>query len=219
MSQATRVSHAERTNLSDKKMLATAISLIVERGTDKTTLKDVGERAGYSRGLAGYRFGSKAGLFEFIVRSVGEQWLTDLKRVTEGRIGFEAMCRAIDEHRRFCIEASDALRAFYILWFESIGVQSPVKAVIASIHERRRRDVERWLAPLPASGLRAHPADIAGQFNATILGIAYQWLSEPASSELITNLHDELKRNVRFYFNEVPVGAERDSAQSNGIHT
>ena len=49
---------AERSAQSDKKMFEAAIELINERGTAKTTLKDIGEHAGYSRGLASYRFGS-----------------------------------------------------------------------------------------------------------------------------------------------------------------
>jgi len=52
---------AERTAISDRAMLDAAIDLILEHGTDKTTLAAIGEKAGYSRGLATYRFGSKAG--------------------------------------------------------------------------------------------------------------------------------------------------------------
>ena len=50
---------AERTALSDRRMLEAAIRLIIERGTAGTTLREIGERAGYSRGLASYRFGNK----------------------------------------------------------------------------------------------------------------------------------------------------------------
>ena len=39
-------------------MLDAAEALILELGTQATTLKGVGERAGYSRGLAQARFGS-----------------------------------------------------------------------------------------------------------------------------------------------------------------
>ena len=59
---------AERTAISDKAMLDAAIELILEHGTDKTTLAAIGEKAGYSRGLATYRFGSKAGLYDEVTR-------------------------------------------------------------------------------------------------------------------------------------------------------
>ncbi len=199
MSQSERMSHAERTDRSDRLMLEAAIQLIVQRGTDKTTLKEVGEQAGYSRGLAGYRFGSKAGLFEFIVRAVGEQWLEDLKRVTAGNNGLAAIEAAIEEHCRFCIDASDAVRAFYILWFESIGVQSPVKDVIAGIHERRRRDLVQWVRTSSAP-TRASAEAIAGQFNATILGIAYQWLARPQDTDTVKALHRDLRDTMRACF-------------------
>ena len=196
MSGEARRSHAERTDLSDRLMLDAAIQLIVERGTDRTTLKDVGESAGYSRGLAGYRFGSKAGLFEFIVRAVGERWLADLKRVTSGLVGLDAIAAAIDGHWRFCAEGADDVRAFYILWFESIGVQSPVKRVIAGIHDRRRRDTERWLSEAGVSDA-GRRRTIADQFNAAVLGTAYQWLSQPADTEHVRRLHDSLASHMR----------------------
>lgn len=201
MPQIQRKSHSERTDLSDRLMFRTAIKLIVERGTDKTTLKDVGEMAGYSRGLAGYRFGSKAGLFEFIVHSVGEQWVAGLKKVTSGKVGYEAISAALDEHSKMCIDASDSIRAFYILWFESIGVQSPLKDIISAIHERRRNDVILWLNGSDYSG-ELNPTDIASQLNASVLGIAYHWLANPDDELGIKKLHNNLKRTMKLYFKQ-----------------
>ena len=58
MAKALRLTQVERKEISDAKMLDAAVDLIVERGAGQATLKDVGEKAGYSRGLAGYRFGN-----------------------------------------------------------------------------------------------------------------------------------------------------------------
>ena len=109
---AQRLSQAERTEISDARMLEAAIKLIVERGVPNTTLKDIGELAGFSRGLAGYRFGNRAGLFEFVVRSVGEEWLNELKAVTRGKVGIDAIEAAVNAHCRFCEEAPDHVFAF-----------------------------------------------------------------------------------------------------------
>ncbi len=196
----TRRTQAERTDLSDARMLEAAVSLIVERGPDKTTLKDVGERAGYSRGLAGYRFGSKAGLFEFIVRTIGEDWLAELGRVTDGKIGFAALAAATDEHLRFCTEAPDRLRAFYMLWFDAVGPASGVRDVVASIHARRRRDVAEWLDAAADRGEIAPllpTFEIAGQFSAALIGIVYHWLQHPHDLDEVARLHENLKRTMR----------------------
>lgn len=194
-----RLTQAERTALSDQRMLETAIKLIVERGTEKTTLKEVGELAGYSRGLAGYRFGSKQGLFSFVVHAISEEWLSELKKVTTGKCGIDAIRSATDAHYRFCFEAPDHVRAFYILWFESISPGSEAKEVIAGVHQRRQRDVTEWINTAKAQEEIDNSVDAdaaAAQFCSALVGIVYQWLVKPDSMEEIEKLHDGLKRTM-----------------------
>ena len=88
MKNAGRLTQAERTGISDNRMLEAAVELIVDRGPSATSLKEVGLMAGYSRGLAGQRFGSKDKLFAFVLRQVGDAWLGQLKLAT----GQETRC-------------------------------------------------------------------------------------------------------------------------------
>lgn len=207
MTQIQRKTQAERKQLSDSRMLEAAVKLIVARGTEKTTLKEVGEMAGYSRGLAGYRFGSKAGLFEFASRYIGEKWLKELKHATDGLAGIEAIEAALDSHYHFCIKEPEQMRVFYILWFESIGPQSEVGSVIAHIHDRRHLDVARWvnLAIEQDSISPCLDADaIGGQFATSIVGIVYQWLVTPNDLVRIKALYDNLKYGMRLLLNMKP---------------
>jgi len=199
MQQTSRLSHAERTDLSDKLMLESAIDLIVSRGTAKTTLKEVGELAGYSRGLAGYRFGSKTGLFQFVLRSVGEEWLQSLKLVTKKTVGMQAITNALREHCNICISSPKHIRAFYILWFESIGSESVIKETVANIQARRRNDVINWIENSNYQG-KLNSGDLAEQFNASVLGIAYQWLANPNNKHNIIKLHDNLIITMQKHF-------------------
>lgn len=198
-SESARRTQAERSAQSDALMLDAAISLIVDRGTAGTHLKDVGERAGYSRGLASYRFGNKAGLFTQIIQAVGDDWLRELGRAVRNKDGLDAILAATDAHNHFVQQAADRIRAFYILWFDSIGPDATLKAVIANVHERRRRDVERWITSgIEAGSVRAD-ADartIAEQFCASIIGIVYQWLVSPDARDQIHDLHEGLKRQM-----------------------
>ena len=59
-----RRTQAERRAESDEKLLLAAASLIAEEGFNAATFEKIGARAGYSRGLASQRFGSKDGLIE-----------------------------------------------------------------------------------------------------------------------------------------------------------
>src|SRR5579875_2124799 len=97
----------ERQAVSDAAMAAAAVALICERGAAATTLKDVGVRAGYSRGLAGYRFGSKAGLWSFLVHTIGEEWLAELERAASGTTGLQTLHAALDAHCAILIESPD----------------------------------------------------------------------------------------------------------------
>jgi AcrR family transcriptional regulator len=197
MAKAQRLTQIERKEISDSRMLEAAVELIVEQGTTLLTLKGVGERAGYSRGLAGYRFGNKAGLFDFVLRSVADEWLAELTAVTSNKCGFQAMAAALDAHSKFCEDAPKHVEAFYRLWFESLAPSSPLGPVIMGIHSRRHRDVMRWIEHGIDAGRIAplvSPKVIADQFSAAVIGIVYQWMNNPDNVEEIRTLHSGLKQ-------------------------
>ena len=106
----------ERSAQSDRKMFEAAIELINERGTAKTTLKDIGEHAGYSRGLASYRFGSKDGLWIELFRQFDDIWKVHIGSYLEGKRGVAALRAAIHAQRDIFRKESGYLRAMYILW-------------------------------------------------------------------------------------------------------
>lgn len=193
-----RLTQAERTDISDQRMFESTVKLIVEHGTAATNLKDVGMRAGYSRGLAGHRFGSKDALFSFVLRRLGEIWLAQLKAATADAQGLCAVERALDQHFQFCVEAPDQVRTFYTLWFESVNTRSKLSKAIEGIHKRRHADVVRWLIGdeniTPEVKQRADA--IAAQFCASVIGIVYYWLANPADLALAQTLHDGLKQTM-----------------------
>jgi len=198
-SETLKRTQAERTAQSDLLMVDAAVHLIVSRGTAGTHLKDVGEIAGYSRGLASYRFGNKAGLFTQIIHAVGDEWLREMGRAVQNQDGLPALLSATDAHYRFVLEAADRIRAFYILWFDSIGPDPALKNVIANVHERRQRDVEEWIRRgIRAGNVRAdvNIRSIGEQFCASIIGIVYQWLVTPLALERIHALHEGLKQQM-----------------------
>ncbi|MDA0791016.1 MAG: TetR/AcrR family transcriptional regulator [Proteobacteria bacterium] len=196
MSLATGLTQAERTERSDQLMLEAAVELINERGTRGTRLKDVGIRAGYSRGLAGQRFGSIENLFAFVLRRVGDEWLDHLMQATRDQTGTEAVSRALDEHYRFCVDAPDHVQTFYTLWFESVSAGSELADHIRSIHRRRHRDVLTWICKDPCirDEVKADADAIAAQFCSTVIGIVYYWLANPEDLSGTRARHESLKR-------------------------
>jgi AcrR family transcriptional regulator len=194
-----RRTQAERTALSETRLLDAAVSLIIARGIAGMTLKEVGELAGYSRAMAGWRYGSKAALCSMVVRAVGEDWLQTMATAVDAKVGLAAIHAATDAHYHFVRDGADRIRAFYILWFDSIGPDPELKQVIANIHERRQRDIERWIAQGISAGAISPEVDvrsIAAQFCAAIIGIVYQWLVTPQADGEIKQLHEGLKQQM-----------------------
>jgi len=190
---------AERTALSDRRMIDAAIELVVERGVEGATLRQIGERAGYSRGLATYRFGSKAGLFRAVIKDVSKRWLAELAEAVYGKVGIDAICSAVDTYYCFAIESQRPIYALYILFYQSIGPGAEFKDKVAEVLVRQRADVRQWIeAGIAAGQIRSDidPQRHAEQFVATIAGVTYQWLVSPDSIDF-ARTHDELKQTMR----------------------
>jgi len=193
-----RRTHQERIEISDKKMLDAAVDLILSKGTEKTTLKEVGEKAGYSRGLAGYRFGSKSGLFAFAMQTLGNYWLHYLKGVTEAEVGLAAINAATDVHFKVLDEDFDNVRVFYILWFEALRDKDELQGIVASINQRRHDDVAVWIKSDPTLAEKhAQADDIASLYNSVINGIVYQYLLNPEDALELKKLHENLKDSMQ----------------------
>lgn len=81
----------ERRAEAEARLLATARRLIARRGWAGTTLADVGEAAGYSRGLAGHYFGSKAGLLRAITEQINNNMMEEVRKAPPAEPGLEAI--------------------------------------------------------------------------------------------------------------------------------
>ena len=152
---AQSLTQAERTAISDKAMLNAAVELILERGTDKTTLQAIGEKAGYSRGLATYRFGSKAGLFDEVCKAISRRWLDYLQEDVGERIGIEAMCAALDSFFQFVSDFPQEARVLQILYCGAGSPKSEYRQTSVSIHQRQQDDEERD----PGGGLETRSSE------------------------------------------------------------
>lgn len=178
------LTQAERTALSDTAMIEAAMELILENGTEKTTLAAIGEKAGYSRGLATYRFGSKAGLFDEICKSIARQWLDYLKAGVGDKFGVDAMCAALDAYFRFVSDRTQEARVLQILYSAAASPTSGYQETSINSHQRQRDDVARWIRSGIDAGIvrqDVNPEIVAVQYIAYISGITYLWLIDPAS--------------------------------------
>jgi AcrR family transcriptional regulator len=191
--KSARLSQAERTALSDSRMYEAAMELIAESGTHNTTLKDIGVRAGYSRGLASNRFGSKEALFSNLVTSFNAKWESELGRFVGRRTGISAVLAALDAVEYFLTNKSTYMKSMYILWYESISSRNELGIRLAENHAIYRDDVARWIRQGIEEGFirpTVDPARMSFQFCAFIFGTIYQWLVSPEAVDVRTAFQD-----------------------------
>ena len=175
---------ADRTAISDKAMLDAAIDLILERGTEKTTLQAIGEKAGYSRGLATYRFGSKAGLYDAVCKTISRRWLDYLKAGVGEKTGIDAMGAALDAIYRFASDSPRDMRVLQILYCGAASPRSEYRQTSVGIHQKQQDDVADWVRAGIGNGSIKADVDarsVAAQYIAYISGMTYLWLIDPDS--------------------------------------
>jgi len=192
------LTQAERSALSDKAMLDAAVELVLEHGTEKTTLVSIGERAGYSRGLATYRFGSKAGLYDALCKSISRNWLEYLQRGVGDKVGIEAMCAALDTIYEFVTESPEQGRVLQILHCAAASPGSEFRETTIAIHNRQQSDVAEWVRQGQKAGevrTDVEPDSIAAQYVAYITGMTFLWLISPQDFDF-KNTNAEMKRHL-----------------------
>ncbi|MGI9203614.1 MAG: TetR/AcrR family transcriptional regulator [Woeseiaceae bacterium] len=192
------LTQAERTAISDRAMLDAAIDLILKTGIEKTTLAAIGEQAGYSRGLATYRFGSKAGLFDAVCKSISHRWLDYLREDVGDKIGIEAMSVALDSFFTFVTDSPDEARVLQILYCGAASPESEYRQTSVSIHQRQQDDVAEWVRAAQSAGsirTDVDPQSIATQYIAYISGMTYLWVINPASIDF-QKANNDMKRQL-----------------------
>ena len=194
---AARPTQAERAALAEEKMVNATIELLNTLGMAGTTLIAIGERAGYSRGLATHHFGSKAGLFRKVLKHITAVWTEELENNLRGRDGLKALLAALDAHRDHMLHFPQHARAMNILWSASFDPASEFKPNVIEFHRLQRANAADWVKAGQASGEIRADVDAVGfaeQFYASLLGLNYQWLVNPRI-DLKTSV-DTLKHNI-----------------------
>ncbi|MDO8288938.1 MAG: TetR/AcrR family transcriptional regulator [Parvibaculum sp.] len=165
-------------------MLLAAAELIAEEGFNAATFEKVGARAGYSRGLASQRFGSKDGLIEALIdylhdRSEELVFAEGLDDVT----GLDAILAAVDIYMRN-FETEQAIRSYFVAMAGAVGTLSPQRAAFAASHMKAKERFAFHIIEGQANGSISKEIDAdaaALMIGSLILGVSTQWLIDPTT--------------------------------------
>jgi AcrR family transcriptional regulator len=175
-----------------------AAEIIAEGGSAAVTLVKVGERAGYSRGLANHHFGNKANLMARVVDEVSEAFIDLITSQPSDSSVTQELFYLIDIYIGIIKKPRAINRARLVLIAESITYDFEYRDVIIegdrTFRSRLTKSFERGIA------LGEFPADIdaiglSSVVIALLRGVAWQVFTDPqldinrARSEIKTLLN------------------------------
>jgi len=86
-----RRSHEERRHEAEQRLLEAAREIVASKGWTGLTLAEVGEAAGYSRGIATHRFGSKGGLLRALATFIHMTFMSEVNAAPARQPGLDAL--------------------------------------------------------------------------------------------------------------------------------
>jgi AcrR family transcriptional regulator len=120
-----RRTQEERRTEAEQRLLAAAAELIAEVGPSGITLANVGERAGYSRGLATHHFGSKGAMMQRLVDSVTYGFREQVFVESPSDTVLDQALGLVRAYFHELAQARPANRARLVLWADAVATGTP----------------------------------------------------------------------------------------------
>jgi AcrR family transcriptional regulator len=180
---AVRLSRAERREQTRQELVSAAEACFVSRGFHASSVDEVAERAGYTKGAVYSNFASKEDLFFAVYERRVEQLLTEVAPGLR-QLGAE---RAFDElaagamHRR---DPDDGWRAVFFEFWAHVVRHPELRERFAAIHARFLEPLADAVRQLADDRGLTLPSDVtAGQvavaWNAMEVGLNLERLTQP----------------------------------------
>ncbi|MFL6158875.1 MAG: TetR/AcrR family transcriptional regulator [Marmoricola sp.] len=116
-----RRTQAERRADSEERLIRASVELIVEQGLERTSLADIGRRAGASHAAVNHRFGSKDELVDRIIEHATRYYaVTAIERVGE-RTGLAALLEVCAMYLDLVEDPDPLGRVHVVLWSEAVA--------------------------------------------------------------------------------------------------
>lgn len=189
---------AARRDESERRLIEATVELVAREGVAAATFDRIGRHAGYSRGLASHKFGSKEGLVRALIAHLHAR---QDERLALGEVahmnGLEALMAYVRAHYD-ALSAESDLRAYFSLLAAAVADLSDIRAAFAQSHERVKGLLTGFVARGKDEGVIAkcaNPEAVALMIGSALMGAAMQSLIDPAFDA--APVRDETLRMLR----------------------
>jgi AcrR family transcriptional regulator len=172
-----------------QRMIDAAITVMSRKGYSGTTLAEIGDEAGYSRGLAHHHFGSKLELMRAVVAEMNVRFRRSVVQPPPaGQCGLDAVLGFVNAYLGHVARSGpDRSRTVFILLFESLAVAPELRPVVADMSATTRSHISDRIAQGIADGTIRPDLDpeveavlIAGMLR----GATHEWMLDPTCIDL-----------------------------------
>jgi len=175
-----RKTQEERRGEAEQRLIEAAAAMVSEAGPAKVTVANVGERAGYSRGLVSHHFGSKRALMQRLVESVTYQFREALFDQQQSSDALGELRTLIDIYFDVVSDLQPINRARLVLWADAVANPSDdIRPAMVNADQEFREEIEKRLHQAIATSqvppnVNAH--GLATVIIAMLRGVALQSL-------------------------------------------
>lgn len=128
-----RRTQVERREEAEKKLIVAATELVAMKGFDGFSLAEVGDRAGYSRGLPGHYFGSKIELQNRVAEYVVNEFYVDAAKLEVREHGLKRIASLI---RHYLVSSKlERVKALTFL-FTHAQLEGSLKQTMTKLHNQ-----------------------------------------------------------------------------------
>jgi AcrR family transcriptional regulator len=168
--KAERRSQAQRRDEAEQRLLEAAVRLVGERGLERITLAEVGEAAGYSRGLPAHYVGGKDGLIVALASHLIGNFGRALGRTEHHGPGLERLLGTAAFYFDSAGNDRTGTRALFVLLGEGLS-NALVTERIAELNARSAKSFEANLGAAIASGEARADIDAGSQAILILAGL------------------------------------------------
>jgi len=197
----TRRTQEQRRAETARRVLEAATALIAHTGSRSVTLAQVGQAAGYSRGIVYHQFGSRERLIEAVLDQAQR---LDLPEYSGN--GLEHLVRIVEAYLQAVARRTPSTRAFLQLWMEAIAADQ----VVAPLFAQRDEEFRRFLCDAVRRGVAdgsvrsdVDPTAAGAVLVALLRGSGLQLIATPPVDDTLA-LTSEAVRTVRTAFTSTP---------------
>lgn len=164
----------------EQRLITAAAEMVGEVGPASVTLANVGQRAGYSRGLATHHFGSKGALMQRLVEAVTHQFRDAMVAEGESDEPLAELRALIDIYFDVVADMQPVNRARLVLWADAVANPAEdTRALMVAADREFREGIEKRIEVAVTTGQvpdSVHPHGLATVIVAMLRGVALQAL-------------------------------------------